>query len=49
MIDWRTFATPDELARVAELEDRRASATVEIKAIRDRCYKRASRANGERK
>ena len=43
-MNWRTHATPDELARIEELKERRADASAEIKQIYERCRKRISRA-----
>lgn len=42
---WHTHATPEELARVAELKEFRESASAEIKQIYERCRKRMSRKN----
>lgn len=40
---WREHATPEELARYAELEKQRDSNNDERKAIRSRCLTRAWR------
>ena len=40
-VDWIVHATPDELARIAELENMRFAHTREKTRIRNRCYARA--------
>ena len=42
-LTWREHATPDELARIYELKDRRQDASAEIKQIYERCRKRMTR------
>lgn len=44
-MSWREHATPEELARIAELKEFRESATAEIKQIYERCRKRMARRN----
>lgn len=44
-MNWRDHATPDELARIEELRERRQDASAEIKQIYERCRKRMSRRN----
>ena len=39
-IDWREHALPEELARIAELENLRFAYTREKTRIRNRCYAR---------
>lgn len=41
------IATPDELARIEELKERRADASAEIKQIYERCRKRMARENAK--
>ncbi len=42
-MNWRDHATPDELARIEELKERRLDATAEINRIYERCRKRMER------
>lgn len=46
-MNWRDHATPDELARIEELKERRADASAEIKQIYERCRKRMARENAK--
>ncbi len=48
-MNWRDHATPEELARIEELKERRQDASAEIKQIYERCRKRMARGTNRNK
>ena len=46
-MNWKTHLTPDEAARIAELENVQIDASLERRRIWDRCRKRMAKARAD--